>query len=92
MPVSIHIATGVAVVAVASMPILARAQSVAESPTARQYLPAVTMIALWGETEIPPVSLRVHTSSVNSSEVPAVPGQHFDGRPRGTLPEVAPRP
>lgn len=63
MPVSIRIATGVAVVAVVSMPIVVRAQLVPESQTAQQQMPAVTVIAPQGGPEIPPVSPQIERYS-----------------------------
>ncbi|MCW5734955.1 MAG: hypothetical protein KIS73_12560 [Enhydrobacter sp.] len=91
MPVSIHVATAVAVVAVASVPILARARSVAESQMARQQMPAVAAVALWGGPESPPVSLQVRTWRGNSSAVPAARGPGLGGLPPGDLLEIAPR-
>ena len=63
MPVSIRIATGVAVAAVVSMPIVSRAQTDPEAQTAPQQMPAVTVVAPQGGPEIPPVSPQVERYS-----------------------------
>ena len=63
MPVSIRIATGVAVAAVVSMPIVTRAQTDPEAQTAPQQTPAVTVVAPPGGPEIPPVSPQIERYS-----------------------------
>ena len=63
MPVPIRIATGVAVAAVVSMPIVTRAQTDPEAQTAPQQMPAVTVVAPPGGPEIPPVSPQIERYS-----------------------------
>jgi len=63
MPVSIRIATGVAVAAVVAMPIVTRAQSAPEGQIAQQQMPTVTVTAPQTAPEIPPVSPQIERYS-----------------------------
>lgn len=63
MPVSIRIATGAAVAAVVSMPLVVRAQTVLEAQPAPQQMPAVTVTAPGAGFEIAPVSPQIERYS-----------------------------
>ena len=59
MPVSIRLATGMAVAAVVCLPIVVRAQTAADDQTAQQQLPPVTVTAPAPGPQVPPVSPQI---------------------------------